>query len=226
MCGRFRQRLQPEVLVEVFDLDAVLPFPGDIEIFPKKYAIVVREDKNSNKREAASLYWSLLPGWHQKEPKEFKLTTFNATAEKVSTSPVFRDSFKKRRCLVPAQCWFEYIGEKGAKRAVNFRMVDDAPFAMAGIWDRNEAGTSPLESFSIITTSANDFVKPYHHRMPVLIQKNDYAEWLDPKQQEGKKLQAFLAPCAPELLKVSVDPPSVKPKKVKEETPSLFGELE
>ncbi len=107
--------------------------------------------------------------------------------------PTFRSAFKKRRCLVPADGFYEWKRENG-KTPYYFRLKDESPFAFAGLWERWEKGDEPVESCTLITCEANGVVGPVHNRMPVILKLEDYARWLDPKEQRSEALLQLLAP--------------------------------
>jgi putative SOS response-associated peptidase YedK len=124
--------------------------------------------------------WWLVPWWHKGALKEFKLATFNARSETVATSRTFRDSFKQRRCLVAAEGWHEWTGEKGKKTKWRFTPKDEAPICFAGIWDRcKTTDAGEIESFTIITQPAGSTLNAYHDRAPVVLQQRDWETWLD-----------------------------------------------
>lgn len=130
--------------------------------------------------------WGLLPSW-TKDPKKAPLLN-NARAETVAEKPSFRSAFKHRRCLIPASGFFEWKLEGKQKQPYYFRREDDKPIAFAGLWETwNE-----IESCTIITTDANAVMAPIHHRMPVVLGVNDYANWMDPAADD---LLSLLTPC-------------------------------
>ena len=119
---------------------------------------------------------------------------FNARAETVATSPMFRDAFKARRCLMPASSFFEWKGEKGSKQRFRFALPDDEPFAFTAIFNtRRDAG-----SCCLITTTPNPFMADYHNHMPVILDPRDYGAWLDPHTKPAEA-KALLIPWAGEL---------------------------
>jgi putative SOS response-associated peptidase YedK len=116
------------------------------------------------------------------------LSTINAKAETVATAPAFREAFKTRRCLVPADAFYEWVQKIDAKLKQPFAigMKDGSPYAFAGLWERwgDPKTKEPLETFTVITTDPNELVEPMHNRMPVIIQPKDYDRWLIPGEPE------------------------------------------
>jgi putative SOS response-associated peptidase YedK len=198
MCGRFTLRTPLSVLIDEFDLS-----PNQQLLFAPRYNIpptinvpVVRF--TDGKRSLSLMRWGLLPSW-TKDPKTAPLLN-NVRAETVAEKPSFRSAFKNRRCLIPASGFFEGKTEGKQKQPYYFRRPDDRPIAFAGLWET----WNDIESCTIITTEANGLMSPIHDRMPVVLGKNDYGEWLDPKTTDSTSL---LTPCpADELICYPVDP--------------------
>ena len=149
-----------------------------LEIRPTDQAPIFR--RRDDGLEMVSARWWLVAWWHKGALKEFKLATFNTRSETVATSRTFRDSFKQRRCLVPADGWYEWTGEKGAKTKWLFTPKGNAPICFAGLWDRcTTADAGEVESFTLVTQPLNPELLAYHDRAPVVLQKADWATWLD-----------------------------------------------
>lgn len=130
------------------------------------------------KRELVLLRWGLIPSW-AKDPK-IGNSLINARGETVHEKPAFRSAFKARRCLVPADGFYEWRKlSGGSKQPYRITMADSSPFAFAGLWERWDKGDEPLETFTIITTTANVLVAPIHDRMPVILDPADYDAWLE-----------------------------------------------
>jgi putative SOS response-associated peptidase YedK len=146
------------------------------------------------------MHWGLIPFWSDDPAIGNRL--INARSETLAEKPAFRTSFRRKRCLVIADGFYEWTAQGGGKQPHYFQMRDDRPFGFAGLWDRNEKLDPPIESCTIITTSANTLVAAYHTRMPVILRPEAYAFWLDPDRQETANLSDLLVPCAPDLLQV------------------------
>ena len=188
MCGRFQLKLGEEWLD---DLGLEMPdLAPRYNVAPTQEVLAVREEQG--RREAALLKWGLVPHWA--DDPEVGGRLINARAESVATRPAFRDPFLQRRCLVPAQGFYEWKKFGRAREPWLIRLRGGATFAFAGVWDRWSRGEgSAIESCALITTSANPLVAPIHGRMPVLIDRAAYDVWLDPRAAEDD-LRALLAP--------------------------------
>ena len=147
---------------------------------PQSVQPVVRIGRDSGAREVALARWGLVPFW----AKDAKLaySTFNARAEEVAQKPAFREALKKRRCLVPADAFYEWQRlDAKTKRPFAIGMAGGGPFALAGLWESWKPADGPaLETFTILTTDPNEIMEPIHNRMPVIVEPRDYARWLEP----------------------------------------------
>jgi putative SOS response-associated peptidase YedK len=142
--------------------------------------------------------WGLIPSWADDPKIGYKL--INARAETVAGKPAFRNAFRQRHCLIPADGFYEWhaAGTK-AKQPWHIRRKDGRPFAFAGLWEHwNAPESPPVESCTIITTDANEVVRPIHDRMPVILDPADYAAWLDPR--DPTIAQELLRPCPAEVM--------------------------
>lgn len=206
MCGRFSLNIPLELLIEYFGLD--LEHACDVDrrynIAPTETVPVIRIE--DGKRCLVHMKWGLVPEWADDPAIGNRL--INARAETVDTKNSFRKAFFRRRCLVPAGGFFEWkkVG-KGPKQPYFIHRKDGQPLAMAGLWERwegmGENGEDEvLETFTIITTEANETVKPLHERMPAIIADPRYFDfWLDPEVKNKSGLKKLLAPCNSDLLK-------------------------
>jgi len=139
------------------------------------------------------LRWGLVPSW-AKDPS-IGVRMINARAETIAEKPSFRSAFKHRRCLIPTDGYYEWAKAGKKKQPYFIRMKDRQPFAMAGLW---ESWKSPegetIETFTIITCEANSMMKPFHHRMPVILDEELWGEWLDPENNDVDRLKGYLVP--------------------------------
>jgi putative SOS response-associated peptidase YedK len=182
MCGRFARRSTQEVLADWFgvELEDMPWFAPTFNAAPQSTQPVVRLNRDSGSREFALMRWGLVPFW-AKDPK-FGYSTFNARAEEVPTKPAYREALKKRRCLVPADAFYEWQRlDKKNKQPYAIALKSGEPYAFAGLWEtwKPQAG-SPLETFTILTTDPNELMQPIHNRMPVILEPQDHERWLDP----------------------------------------------
>lgn len=181
MCGRFTLRSGPERIAEAFDLDpASLPeLAPRYNIAPTDAVAVVRRAEGTGPRELVTVRWGLVPHWVD-DPSDWP-TLINARSETAAEKPAFRDAFRNRRCLIPADGFYEWVKVDGRKQPYYVRLEQDRPFAFAGLWDRwkGEVGRG-FDSCTILTTDANETVGPLHDRMPVLLSPEDCERWTDP----------------------------------------------
>ncbi len=163
--------------------------PGD---FLPGQVVVAIADKEG-RRTALPLRWGLIPGWATDPAIGRKL--FNARAETLSEKPSFKEAFRSRRCLIPADGFYEWTGEKGKKQAVRFGLRSGEPFAMAGLYETWRAPSGEtIGTCTIVTTEPNDLIALLHDRMPVLLPKDKEALWLDPKVRDPEALRPLLVP--------------------------------
>lgn len=148
-------------------------------------------------KQLALMRWGLIPHWAKTADTNYMM--INARAETVAGKPAFRSAFRHRRCLIPADGYYEWKSMQGRKQPFYFSMKDGNPFCFAGLWERwQPAEGEPVESCAIITTGANALGAEIHHRMPVILAADDYARWLDPQQTDASQLLPLLQPFASE----------------------------
>ena len=195
MCGRYTLTAPGEIVAEIFELVDVPPILPRYNLAPTQEAAVVRVVAPGAPRRLDPLRWGLIPYWAQDPAIGNHM--INARADTVADKPAYRDSFRRRRCLVPADGFFEWkkVAPK-VKQPYLIRRQDRLPFAFAGLWSswRGPDAARPLETFTILTTSPNDLVRPLHDRMPVVLDRRDFAAWLDPANRDAARLQALLGP--------------------------------
>lgn len=192
MCGRFTLRASPEEVRETFGYAAQPNFPPRCNIAPTQPVAIVRSE---NAAPAFALVrWGLLPPW-VKDIKAFP-TLINARSEQATEKPAFRAAMRRRRCLVPADGFYEWQKTKtGKKQPYYIRRPDGGLFAFAGIWESwMDAEGNELETAAILTTSANALLAPIHDRMPVVVRKGDRERWLDSEHVPPGDLADILQP--------------------------------
>jgi putative SOS response-associated peptidase YedK len=192
VCGRFTLRTPAKVLAELFDVANVPDREPHYNIAPTQAVAVVRLQAGGEGRELARMRWGLIPAWAGDPAIGNRL--INARSETVATKPAFRQAFRSRRCLIPADGFYEWERLSGRKQPYYIRLKGDRPFGFAGLWEKWERAEVPIESCTILTTQANELVGSIHDRMPVIISPDDYALWLDPRCQDSRKLEALLRP--------------------------------
>ena len=155
-------------------------FAPSYNVAPQSFQPVVRLDYDSGKRAISLLRWGLVPFW----AKDAKIgySTINARAEEAASKPAFREAMKRRRCLVPADAFYEWQRlDPNTKRPFAIALKSGEPYAFAGLWEiwRPKDG-EPLETFTILTTDPNELMETIHNRMPVILEPKNYDRWLDP----------------------------------------------
>jgi len=199
MCGRYTLSAPGEEVALLFDLAEVPQFIPRYNLAPTQEAAVVRVVKPDGPRQLDPLRWGLIPYWAKEASIGNRM--INARAESVAEKPAYKFSFKKKRCLIPADGFYEWKKEGKAKQPYLIHQKDGKPFAFAGLWStwkNPEQGGALIETFTILTTSPNDLMRPLHDRMPVIIPRESFDLWLDPKVEDPALLQPLLAPIAPD----------------------------
>lgn len=241
MCGRYVRKSTRREIAAWFAAEDVegAAWGESYNVAPQTFQPIVRLRRETGRREIALLRWGLIPYWSKDAKIGYR--TINAKAETVATAPAFRDAFKRRRCLVPADAFYEWQAlDAKHKQPFAIALTSREPYGFAGLWERwkNPADEQWLETFSIITTDANEMVAPLHSRMPVILEPKDYARWLDTSAAElpVDLLRAFpadqmtawkvdkavgtVANDRPELLE-----PSLQTTEESKKEPSLFDDL-
>jgi putative SOS response-associated peptidase YedK len=175
MCTRYDLHADPKQLVTAFGT-AFEPFPLRYNVAPTQYVPLVRPCADKPGCEVATCRWGLVPSWAADLSIGNRL--INARGETVAEKPTFRSAFKRRRCLVPAPGFYQWTDPPKQRQPYNFHMQDGRPFAFAGMWECWQKDGESVESFTIITTEANELLAKYHDRMPVIVHPNDFDLWL------------------------------------------------
>ncbi len=192
MCGRFVGFSDLEQLKGFFPIDtAACDIAASYNVAPSQevFAIVNREGENWLEK----FHWGLVPFWAKDISIGNKM--INARGETVATKPSFRNAFKKRRCLILADGFYEWKGKKGQKQPMLLTLPEGNPFAFAGLWEtwnKKDDTDSIYKSCAIITTDASESVREIHHRMPVILKPEVYEAWLDPDNQDAAVLENIL----------------------------------
>ncbi len=200
MCGRYALSRPANRYADYFgaELSVTESLEPNYNVAPTDPVYGVAETDGG--RAMGVFRWGLVPFWAD-SPKD-GAKRINARAETVATKPMFRDAFEKRRCLLPADGFYEWIKEEdGSRQPVYIFRSNHAPLALAGIWERwrDGAGTV-LTTCSVITTDANELLRPIHDRMPVLLGEDEWSTWLDRSVDDTELLSSFLRPAPEDLL--------------------------
>jgi putative SOS response-associated peptidase YedK len=191
MCGRFALRTPPKSLAKAFGVEEVPEYEARFNIAPKQTIASVHQTPDG--REMKFLRWGLVPSWAKDASMSAKL--MNARSETITEKPSFREAFKRRRCLIPSDGFYEWARAGGKKQPYFFRLRDEQPFGFAGLWDQWQGGDGAvIESCTILTTEANDVLRPVHDRMPVIIHPEDYELWLDDDERKNELRRDLLQP--------------------------------
>jgi len=194
MCGRFSLAVEGDVLARLFQVPLPEAHRPRFNVAPTQDVAAVRSAGCGPGRELVFLRWGLIPAWSREGPQGPLL--INARAETVSGKPSFRDAFRERRCLIPADGFFEWKREGNARVPYWFFPLSGPLFAFAGLWECWQGpGSERVESCTILTTEANERVRPLHPRMPVILPPERQDRWLDPGVRDPALLGGLLAPC-------------------------------
>ncbi len=199
MCGRFVQFSDPEYYVSRYGVEIPCAVEGPrYNVAPTQAVLAIRTEADG-RRALIPLRWGLVPHWSKGIDPRYSM--INARAETVHQRPAYRDAFRRRRCLIPAEGFYEWQALPEGKQPHLIRRADCAPFAMAGLWERWRDPATPdgpaLESCTIIVTDANALIAPLHERMPVILPEATHADWLDPGLDDREALRALLRPLSP-----------------------------
>jgi putative SOS response-associated peptidase YedK len=193
MCGRFAFYSPHEAVIRLFGVAAAPAIEPRYNIAPTQFIATVREP--GGPREVAMLYWGLVPSWAKE--KSVGARMINARSETLAEKPSFRNALRRRRCLVPADGYYEWQRTGAVKQPYFIAFDDGQPFGMAGLWERwrDPATGELLESCCIVTTAPAPAVAHVHDRMPVIVPPEAHAEWLDPRNEATDRLARLFQPC-------------------------------
>ena len=206
MCGRMVQKTPLAEIRVLFE--TVNPVPNMAANYngaPTQNLAVVRLDPDG-RRSLDLLRWGLIPFWAK--DKAIGPRLINAMAETVAAKPAFRDAFRRRRCLVPVDFFYEWQKtgrgkQPGGKQPYAIGLADSVPMALAGLWERwtDPQDGAPLHSFAVITGPPNELLAPIHNRMPVILPREVWRRWLGEERAEAGDLQALLRPYPAEQMR-------------------------
>ncbi|MBF2029713.1 MAG: SOS response-associated peptidase [Oscillatoriales cyanobacterium C42_A2020_001] len=195
MCGRYSQTHSASAIARAFQLSVVPDAPPRYNIAPTQLVGAVLQPRDQAARQFRVLRWGLVPSWAKDAAIGNRL--INARAETVSEKRSFRSAFRYRRCLIVADGFYEWQRQAGTKQKqpYYFQLENHSLFGFAGLWEHWESPAGELlETCTILTTEANEVLRPIHDRMPVILHPDDYDTWLDPTLNTSAKLQPLLRP--------------------------------
>jgi putative SOS response-associated peptidase YedK len=195
MCGRFTLTSPIESVSGYFQASSSIQFEKRYNMAPSQDIPVVRS-MDGHQREVVILKWGLVPSW-AKDPS-IGSHMINARAETLAEKPSFRSAFRKRRCIIPANGFYEWKQENG-KQPYYIRPKHEGLIGFAGLWEQWEDPDQLIESFTIITTEANNFMQPVHDRMPVILNPASYDQWLNHKDCSDQSVIHLLSDCGVEM---------------------------
>jgi len=199
MCGRFTLTAPKNIVAEVFGIadEAIADLSTRYNIAPSQPILAVRSARDGH-REAVMLRWGLLPAWARDPAIGNRM--INARAETIADKPAYAPALRQRRCLIVADGFYEWAPASHGRRKQPYliRRNDRRPFAMAGLWERwmpaGDASAETIETCTIVTTTANQLLKPIHDRMPVILARTDFERWLDRRLRDLETLESMLRP--------------------------------
>ena len=198
MCGRYTLSSTPAKINVRFGITIDPDWKPRYNVAPGTDVLIVRTDAENGEHLGEAAYWGFTPGWLK--PDRRGPRPINARSEGVAGKPMFRNAFAKRRCILPADGFYEWKALDRGKQPWLIRLRDGAVFGFAGIYEPGNEMTENRPSCAILTTDANAMMQPIHSRMPVILEPDDYARWLDPTQSQTPVLEKLLRPYEPDDL--------------------------
>ena len=201
MCGRYKLSRRKQVVEEYFDTTGEDDWSPRYNIAPTQPIPVIRQHPKEPVRELSLIRWGLIPSWSKDSSGAAR--TINARSETAGTKPAFRESLKSRRCLIPADGFYEWQRMGKGKQPFCFEVNEGQLFAFAGLWDRWKDPSSGnwVRTCSILTTTANALTSAVHDRMPVILDPDCYDLWLDPVMRDADAASDLLKPCDARLMR-------------------------
>jgi putative SOS response-associated peptidase YedK len=201
MCGRYRLSRRKQIVEEYFNaVSGEEDWSPRYNIAPTQPIPVIRQSPKEPVRELSLIRWGLIPSW-AKDPSG-SASMINARAETAGTKPAFRNALKSRRCLIPADGFYEWKRDGKTKQPFCFEVNQGQLFAFAGLWDRwKDPSGQWVKSCSILTTTPNSLTSSVHDRMPVILDRGAYDLWLDPGMKDATAASELLKPCDARLMR-------------------------
>ena len=221
MCGRYTLTAEGQTVADFFGLLEEPDLEPRYNIAPTQQIPVVLEDASSEGRTLEMMHWGLIPSW-SKDPS-IGARMINARAETVSEKPSYRSAFKRRRCLIVADGFYEWKKTDDGKQPYYLRLKDELPFGFAGLWESwSMDGGEELRSATIITTEPNEMAAEIHNRMPVILPPDLYDAWLEPDNDDQEELLSMLTPASPPADEMEAYPVSKRVNRPANDEPGVL----
>lgn len=220
MCGRYKLTVPFREIVRLYNLTNSVNLPARYNIAPTQDVLAVVDDPETKRRRGEMMRWGLVPIWAKDTKIGYSL--INAMAETVDAKPAYREAFKKRRCIIVAEGFYEWQKiDSQRKQPYLIAMKDERPFGFAGLWETwtDKASGETIRSYTIIMTAPNALCAPIHNRMPVILDPGDYVRWLGERPVTSNELQEMLRPYYGKPMKATKIGPRIG--NVKNERPEL-----
>ncbi len=198
MCGRYTLSSTPARINARFEVNIDPQWKPSYNIAPGTSVLIIRADRQTDQRTSEAAYWGFTPPWFKAGGRGPR--PINARSEGVASKPMFRSAFAQRRCILPADGFYEWQALERSKQPWLIRLRNGDVFGFAGIYEPGNENTGNRPSCAILTTEANSLMQPIHARMPVILEPQDYARWLEPEQTHGVVLLPLLQPYRPDDL--------------------------
>ncbi|MGH8679607.1 MAG: SOS response-associated peptidase [Burkholderiales bacterium] len=222
MCGRYSLSATPQVIGRQFGVQVDSDLKPRYNVPPGTDVLVVRSDLDSGQRLAQQMHWGFTPSWAK--PDDKRPRPINARAESVAEKPMFRNAYRSRRCILPADGFYEWKVLERGKQPYFVHPANNPLFGFAGIYEVRRTDDGYQSSCAILTTGANAAMKRIHDRMPVILPPEAYSRWLDPKLDSPAELERLLV--AIEAEEIAAYPVSTRVNAVKNDGSELIRPLE
>ncbi|MGE0432665.1 MAG: SOS response-associated peptidase [Planctomycetota bacterium] len=227
MCGRFTLTNQGPEIAEYFDIREVprVAIVARYNIAPTQPVLIARAPQGRDRGELAEVVWGLVPSWSNDATGGAKM--INARGETVDSKPAFREAFRKRRCIVPASGFYEWTAAGKRRQPWYITLTDQPLMPLAGLWEQWRGPDGKLlETCTIITTSANELMTRMHDRMPVILSRGQFAQWLDPDEQDAGKLKQLIASYDTRAMTMHAVSMRVNNARLEDGDPTLIDEVD
>lgn len=222
MCGRFVLKSSGDDVADLLALPSIPALSPRYNIAPTQTIWAARIDQAGGERRLVPLRWGLIPHWAKDAGIGARL--INARSETAAEKPAFRGAFRRRRCLVPADGYYEWSATPAGKQPYFIRRCDGQAFAIAGLYEAwTDADGKPTESCALLTTRANEELAQLHDRMPVILERGAHQDWLDPTLADAAHLSALLTPAPRDALRA--DPVSRRVNNPRNDDPRCIETL-